>query len=401
MEPTIDLCPASERRFPQEMYTKLFVIHFTVIVAYGHLMHLRREPRDLFSYLLIIGYPIGGALSLLSPLVVLSVQAVVGVFHGDCAYLMTQSVCILIGEIPENEDDGEFDTSYEWPPKKMSCGAMGRVALLLALLVQCITSIWLFARRVEHGGDALYDHRILQLAILGLSVSSMSIIQVVLKPQYPSCSIARENLLALQWLTCWRPLIVFDDTDSAPDILSGEAPRARNVSEYPLLGVDWIYTSLSLWITPLIGLKGDVLAHVTLSKIWKGVVALIWAMPYLLIVLVPIVVQFRTYLSAQLRKRPKVVIVGSLIGVVAIPLLFCITSILSILIADPFASGFQLWTLLSRPDGWQGYLHRASIPTQPFQLDWKRIWTYGHIPSTIPCPKAWKDPVADRLWGLA
>lgn len=35
------------------------------------------------------------------------------------------------------------------------------------------------------------------------------------------------------------------------------------------------------------------------------------------------------------------------------------------------------------------------------QPDWDRIWTFGNVPPTFPCPKAWKDPLADYVWCLA
>ena len=34
-------------------------------------------------------------------------------------------------------------------------------------------------------------------------------------------------------------------------------------------------------------------------------------------------------------------------------------------------------------------------------LDWIRIWTAGHLPTSFPGPKAWKDPMADYFGWLA
>ena len=70
-------------------------------------------------------------------------------------------------------------------PFKINWKIARRTIVPLALLSQSITSIWLFFRRVNRGSDALYDHRILQLALLALSVSIMTIVQITLRPQYP------------------------------------------------------------------------------------------------------------------------------------------------------------------------------------------------------------------------
>ena len=45
-----ELCPWDDRRLRGEISVKLFVVQFTVIGAYAHLMHLRREPRGIFSF---------------------------------------------------------------------------------------------------------------------------------------------------------------------------------------------------------------------------------------------------------------------------------------------------------------------------------------------------------------
>ena len=56
----VERCPWDERRLPREMYVKLFVVHFTIIGAYAHLLHLLREPRRIFSFVLMLACPIAG-----------------------------------------------------------------------------------------------------------------------------------------------------------------------------------------------------------------------------------------------------------------------------------------------------------------------------------------------------
>ena len=84
-----------------------------------------------------------------------------------------------------------------------------RMIVQLALLTQCIMSIWLFARRVQHGSDALYDHRILQLAILGTSTAIMTMVHMLFEPHYP-LSTWKDLPTKAKWLTFLRPLHIIN-----------------------------------------------------------------------------------------------------------------------------------------------------------------------------------------------
>ncbi len=139
-----ELCPWSERRLPREMYIKLFVVHFTVIGSYAHLMHLRRERRYIFSLLLILACPIAGMALLVSPLTALLVQMII--CRGDRT-ILNQSIGILIGRAVKDEDTDKQETGLHWPPE-ISFKLIRRIVVQLALLAQCIASIWLFSRRV-------------------------------------------------------------------------------------------------------------------------------------------------------------------------------------------------------------------------------------------------------------
>lgn len=70
-------CPWDSCHLPREMYVKLFVVHFVVIGAFGHLQHLRRERRGPFIYLLMIICPLAGAALVLVPVVALIAQAII------------------------------------------------------------------------------------------------------------------------------------------------------------------------------------------------------------------------------------------------------------------------------------------------------------------------------------
>ena len=193
-----DLCPWDERRLPREMCVKMFIVHFAAIGAYGHLMHLRRERRGPFIYLLMILCPVAGAGLVLVPLIALMLQAIL--HRGDKATLR-YSCALLLGRLPENTVKGESghlpqneiqDERGENRRERLLRRPEIKVKLVWTLLMQLvpfsqsILSIWLYNRRVHRGQAALYDHRILQLAILGLCASLMSIGHHLTNPQCPS-----------------------------------------------------------------------------------------------------------------------------------------------------------------------------------------------------------------------
>ena len=70
---------------------------------------------------------------------------------------------------------------------------------------QGILSIWLYIRRVHRGQAALYDHRILQLAILGLCASLMSMVHLLTNPQCLSEFPRLDLTWRRRWVTLLRP----------------------------------------------------------------------------------------------------------------------------------------------------------------------------------------------------
>lgn len=211
-----DRCPWNERRLPREMFIKLLVVHFIVIGAFAYLRHLRRESSWPLVYIVIIANPIAGMALILIPLILLPYQAIL--CRGNRTALR-DSVCILLGSIwdsacilplsrSENGNSEDSNTnegpSLTWP--KLSKDLATKIIVQLTLTTHCIASIWLFSRRVEHDSDALYDHRILQLALLGLSASVMSMVHLICQPQYPSVAYLHNCSMRTSWLAYLRPL---------------------------------------------------------------------------------------------------------------------------------------------------------------------------------------------------
>ena len=199
-------CPYEGRRLPRELYIKFFVVNFVAIGNYGHLNHLRREPRNIASYVLMFISPIAGAALIVVPVVALMLQAIIR--RRDWWHLGL-SLGVLIGQLPRNNEvPGVAPRTVfpKWPPK-LSLKLTGRILAMLALMAQSVGSIVLVVRRVQHRSDALYDWRILQLAILGLSVSILSIVHLILEPRHPN-PLGEASVLppTVDWLLCLRPV---------------------------------------------------------------------------------------------------------------------------------------------------------------------------------------------------
>lgn len=220
------LCPWDSRRLPREMYVKLFVVHFEVIGAFGHLQHLRREQRGPFIYLLIIMCPLVGAALVLVPLIALIAQAII--YRGDREILKI-SLAILIGKLPSPEGKIGRDHSVFRHPK-LSTRVFWTFILQLVPFIQSILSLWLFIRRIEHDSAAVYDDRIAQLAILGLSASLMSLIHLSLNPQCPSILPSLARGPHWKWIAVLRPTLNISRTDT--DTFNTRRPLTGLVTEW-------------------------------------------------------------------------------------------------------------------------------------------------------------------------
>ena len=234
-----ELCPLDARRLPREMYVKLFVVHFTVIGSYAHLRYTRGEPHARWPYVLMIGCPLAGTALVTVPAIALCIQAII--CSGDRVALR-QSANMLLGRRPNDHPEAvglepRLAVSFPNPSERLRALFMS-----VLLLSQCMTSIWLFSRRAYRESDTLYDHRILQLAILGLSVSIMSAIQVLLQPLHPSRTDYEKLPEKVRWLWFLRP--VWN--------LGSDEPKNPDID--PAL-IDWTYAVIILTLLRVLGLK--------------------------------------------------------------------------------------------------------------------------------------------------
>ena len=299
--------------------------------------------------------------------------------------------------------------------------------LQLALLAQCITSIWLFAWRAQHGSDALYDHRILQLAILGLATSTMSILHIVLRPRYPSlqswhgCHAKVRRLASLRRQSSQSEdsepveILVFKPTYNYMELY-----RIQDLSDLSHLLIDWTYAYTTLSIAQALGLELE--SFLTYTELWYLVEVSASYTYYYLFFSALVAVQFRKILFHQPRTTFKWIAFAftALVFVaVAVPLVVWATGLSFTIFLKPIQSGYQIRTLLSTPSNYENcyatyYNYETNSTKAEFikssffyddyytiHPDWSRIWTYGHKPASCPCPQAWKDPAADYVWWLA
>ena len=189
-------CPLNPRRMPPELYVKLFVVNFTVLAAYIHLLHLRRDSLPIVKTVLAFCCPLGSTAFIVISILALLIQVVI---YRDWDEAIITSAAILYGNIKSDvENDDDTQSCSKLSLVKLLLRKIGRCLLPLALFSQCVTSILLFTRRVEHEADILYDHMILQLAILGVTVAILTTIRDIFQP-YCNLRLSKEPLYT-RWL---------------------------------------------------------------------------------------------------------------------------------------------------------------------------------------------------------
>ncbi|KAG8526593.1 uncharacterized protein KY384_008794 [Bacidia gigantensis] len=361
-----------------------------------------------------------------------------------------------LARFPLNADE-EAEALEDISPKPFALTSqlVRSVIIQLALLSQSATSIWLFFRRVSHGSDALYDHRLLQLSILGACVSLMNIVSIVIQPHYPLQDNNEDK--RMDWVYYLR-IGAIREQNIVEDIYKevSEDPAKRGINNEIMQAIASILTEI---IFELLGLYFITLAATKIGlrcgspvdfldgvggvclRLTSTIMESFWSFIPALMALARRVTPFRgEFWKTALRRYRWTFFLATL---------FCAFSATSVLLPSAYWAASwsqslldsvqQLIALFSIPPDSQDYRNAACILTKslsdvasnasnvPFinnsllkpsgnttELDggvtylsctlfpdWSRIWTFGHIPSSFPCPEAWKDPVADYVWWLA
>lgn len=170
-----DLCPLEGRRTTTELVVKLFVVHFTTLTAYCHVLSIRGEP--------IMGWRL--AFYVLEPFSLFGhyVVSAILVAAAGALYLVkpTQShkevvsyvAAILFGRI-STEHERTLPQVASRPPRRAESRltedrvqprwkGTGRMLLAVALLTQCVCTMVLYHRRRVHGAITFADQRVFEL----------------------------------------------------------------------------------------------------------------------------------------------------------------------------------------------------------------------------------------------
>ena len=317
------------------------------------------------------------------------------------------------GHLPQNEiqdERGENRRERLFRRPEIKVKLVWTLLMQLVPFSQSILSIWLYNRRVHRGQATLYDHRILQLAILGLCASLMSIGHLLTNPQCPS-ELPR---LDLTWRRRWITLLRPTHRNKLHSLMfRGEVynlqPLFTSVTEWVVAGAMYtIFRGIGILATiPIItSFWGSGIFHI-----------LIWFLQnythHVLFLSTLTVIQFRDVFLPKLGSSswrrlawyPMKVLIALAFFNILIMLALLHFVILVKCFTGPLQSQTQLLYLFGKPWNFNEYetgIYDPDFSTpRALRPDWDRIWTYGHTPSHFPCPKAKKDPAADYVWWLA
>lgn len=180
------LCPLDDRRSAAEISLKLAVVHFTAMTAYGHLLSIRGEPTRVICRKMILFFVFPGSMIIHH---VMAVLAIVSVYllvrfkklrhSASLQSSLKTAPAILFGAIDRHPSQLRLRSSNEESVVK----TLARVAVVLALVAQCIGSCIIFARRYQHDATTIGDWRVLELAITTLLISLLTVVHLLWQPE--------------------------------------------------------------------------------------------------------------------------------------------------------------------------------------------------------------------------
>ena len=350
-----ELCPWDERRLPREMYVKLAVVHIIVVGAYAHLLHLRRERRSILHYIFAIACPLSvGLFYIVPPL--LAIPLLTFRYQSD-PERMRKITGLLIGSLPrddhepsnliddkEDEEDNRSSSATSWR-KGLTAQRIRAVAVQLIIMAQCIASIWLFVRRARRGSSALYDERILQLAVLGLCSSTISTLTLLLRPIFPDIHHGNDSRPDRWWTIITGGQ---NSTESA-----GFHIRGYRITGLYTAGLEWVCAIATVGSTRLFSTRTPSLTPFSVPKPTALESPLLQYGPMAasgFAVLVVAMAQWKPSKLTQSQWNTMSLIVFTISGTALILMLY--TSVADgtyNLILPPFTNGLELKTLLSKP----------------------------------------------------
>lgn len=173
-----DICPLEGRRKSREVYVKLIVLNFAVLLAYAKLLRTRRKPYVLFRLIIFFFWPLAMIWSIVSPVAVILIEAIISVGDGR---RVRELAALMLGIEPEESwlyELRPLEVKVQAPqpdhrPQKTRRGTITSIALV----IQSFVSIWLFKRRYDMDVVFPFDIYLLHLTIGGLCVGLLQVAQ--------------------------------------------------------------------------------------------------------------------------------------------------------------------------------------------------------------------------------
>ena len=173
-------CPLADRRSNAGVLVKLFVVHFTTIAAFCHLLSIRSER--VVSYKLIFYFlvPLNIFIYLGLAFATYVVALIQWYLTSDLERrtVLKRAPRWLFGIIPDEKrvhyiSMVDWDTFSQSDQGQSRWKTTGRFVIAIAFLVQCIGTIVLYARRHVHGAVTLADQRVFELGCGGIVTASL------------------------------------------------------------------------------------------------------------------------------------------------------------------------------------------------------------------------------------
>ena len=351
-------CPQDQRRTPQELYIKLAVMTLTGLLAYDHLLSVRKERFVVFRVLIMLLCPLVVAWDFLFPTLILLARALV--HYTTTPSAVAKEACwrdfsLLFGRLAEGKSQTNHGEDVIWPPTP-TWTLFRRLALQFLLLAQCVASTYFFRRRVIRSADDPYDHRILQLAICVGCTGMQGAIHIIFSPTMPPPRNAGES-----WIHFYRKF----DYRSVP---GGPELPIPGWNYLPSIIIsDCLIAFLMAGIAKVCELKSG------LSYDSDGFQVLGF------FILTPCLSMVLLGASATVVMDPMEWDLRS--GILHITLWGLLASMFITYFTRFDYKAYDYWGLLINPGN--------------------TLQNVGSQPTELPYPLAWKDPAADYLWWLA
>ena len=177
----IELCPLDNRRESREFLVKLFVVHFTAVGSFFHLLHLRHESIVTAAPVLYLLCPLGfvaqHALALCVLVLFNAGLILLKRRQTDWSESLRKPMAWLTGKFISHERVPPMQIENETRSEEHYAIRAGHVLLVIAFLVQCAGSITLYIRRRTYDLHAVtfVDQMVFELAVSGLLVGLLTL----------------------------------------------------------------------------------------------------------------------------------------------------------------------------------------------------------------------------------